>query len=184
LKTPSQIASDLGIKVPMLRRYAVLYEEYTGQKLPVTARGERLYTTEVLITLQRARSIMESEKLGLEASMRQAVRIVEISEASESAIQESDPLFTPERLQKLFREAIEAEITPLRQELVQLRSENQALQQMVHQLLKAQEEIYRLQISEINLPDNHMKKNQETLSPRQGLRGIFDSLLRGYYNRL
>lgn len=128
-----QVAEALNISTAMLRRYAMAYEELTGEEIRQVKRDGRKYTQEQLETFLRAKAFVESDPnmtvvWGLKAAMGE-VDAVSLPPAPEP--RGGDPA--------AFVEALRAAVTaPLTEELRLLRRSNEKLLERLEALERRQ----------------------------------------------
>lgn len=128
-----QVAEALNISTAMLRRYALAYEEMTGEEIRQVKRDGRKYSQEQLETFLRAKAFVESDPnmtvvWGLKAAMGEvdAVSLPPVPEP-----RGSDPA--------AFVEALRAAVTaPLTEELRLLRRSNERLLERLEALEQRQ----------------------------------------------
>lgn len=128
-----QVAEALNISTAMLRRYALAYEELTGEEIHQVKRDGRKYTQEQLETFLRAKAFVESDPnmtvvWGLKAAMGE-VDAVSLPPPPEP--RGSDPV--------AFVEALRVAVTaPLTEELRLLRQSNEKLLERLEALEQRQ----------------------------------------------
>lgn len=128
-----QVAEALNISTAMLRRYALAYEELTGEEIRQVKRDGRKYTQGQLETFLRAKAFVESDPnmtvvWGLRAAMGE-VDAISLPPVPES--RGSDPA--------AFAEALRVAVTaPLTEELRLLRQSNERLLERLEALERRQ----------------------------------------------
>lgn len=128
-----QVAEALNISTAMLRRYALAYEELTGDEIRQVKRDGRKYSQEQLEVFLRAKAFVASDPnmtvvWGLKAAMGE-VDAVSLPPAPEPRV--NDPA--------AFVEALRAAVTaPLTNELRQLRESNERLLERLEALEQRQ----------------------------------------------
>ena len=158
-----QVAQALNISTAMLRRYALAYEELTGQEIKQVKRDGRKYTQEQLETFLRAKAFVESDPnmtvvWGLRAAMGEvdAVSLPPVPEP-----RGSDPAAFVEAL----REAVTA---PLTEELRLLRQSNERLLERLEALERRQSrELEETAGATNRLADPATDQRQETYQVEQ-----------------
>jgi DNA-binding transcriptional MerR regulator len=116
-----QVAQALGISSGMLRRYALAFEEITGEIIKQHPRDGRQYDADQLATLQRARAFVTANSgMSVDMGLRLAMGAAEQDVMTQPSI---NPQASPEALVEAFRRSQE----PLLEKLSSIEAELQAL---------------------------------------------------------
>lgn len=115
-----QVAEVLGVGSAMLRRYASVLEELSGEELPLHRRFGRQFTRAQIEVLKGTRDMVQRRGLSVEVAMREALGLTEKLPELERGTVGS---LTPEQLIEALSEAYARANEPLLQELRELRDE-------------------------------------------------------------
>lgn len=157
-----QVAEALNISTAMLRRYALAYEELTGEEIRQVKRDGRKYTQGQLETFLRAKAFVESDpNMTVVWGLRAAMGEVDAVSLPVPEPRGSDPAAFVEAL----REAVTA---PLTEELRLLRQSNERLLERLEALERRQSrELEETAGATNRLADPATDQRQETYQVEQ-----------------
>ncbi|MBB6018842.1 hypothetical protein ACFP9V_23960 [Deinococcus radiopugnans] len=175
--TAGQVGERLGVKVGMVRRYALALEAVAGISLEVDPIRGRLYPVAAVELLEVTRAhLLTHPGLSVEAAMK---AVTGQSEGSEAApVRVPGVLTSREDLAELLREALAPALAPIMAELTSSREE---IEELRRELAAAREEIgeTRGQLARLEVTTHAALPPVTADSPPTGLRGLIVRLL-GY----
>lgn len=137
LHTAREVAAELGLGAAMLRRYASTYEAVSGDEITVHRRDGRLFTSEQLGVLVKARALVMRTNTDVETAIKQALEQPVVSGAVTLAT--SSALDTATLMQALT-EANKAATQPLLDEMRLLREQVERQNDLLAELTRPQHE--------------------------------------------
>lgn len=161
----AQVAKLLGVSGGMLRRYALSYEELSGEKIHQHPRDGRQFTQQHLDILVSARRFVAGRQgLSVESGLRMALGMSDMPPAFQQSLEPSEEAMVTTQG---FRDALEAYAGPLLTQLQTLNTTNERLVQEVVELRRELAERPRI-ASEV--PEDS-GKGESILTPLQGSQG-------------